>query len=138
MLMAANPASPFMFVKTKRYVPGGGSNFVGLVGEEQALLRIAWDMSEKVKTMTPMAGSFMALRISTPQAQVSGEVQDLYRVSTSAHSRCAFRQFDQDNIGILPRPIEHDVPAVGRNVEGSQRALIAETRHGTRFSGREI
>jgi RNA polymerase sigma factor (TIGR02999 family) len=33
MLMPANPVSPFRAVNVERYAPGGGSNFVGDVGE---------------------------------------------------------------------------------------------------------
>jgi hypothetical protein len=36
MLMPANPVSPFSAVNVERYAPGGGSSFVGDVGEDVA------------------------------------------------------------------------------------------------------
>jgi hypothetical protein len=55
-----NPSSPFRFVKTERYAPGGGTNLLGVVGEEHALLETVQSMRETAKRAEPIAESFVA------------------------------------------------------------------------------
>jgi hypothetical protein len=60
MLMPANPPSPFRFVKTDRYAPGGGTDSVGVVGEEHALVKTMQSMSEMAKRVDTITDSFVA------------------------------------------------------------------------------
>jgi len=64
ILIAANPPSPFRFVKTERYAPGGGSNLLGLVGEEHALVKTVQSVSERAKRARPITVSLLAHTIA--------------------------------------------------------------------------
>ena len=63
-LMPANPVSPFEDVKVDRYAPGGGSNFVGDVGEdmveEHAPMNSAQTMRRAVKKIDPSRSTAVA------------------------------------------------------------------------------
>ena len=48
------------------------------------------------------------------------------------------RQVDEDDIRILARAVEDDLLAVGRDVEGQERAVIVEAGELTDRSGGEI
>jgi hypothetical protein len=50
-LIPPNPVSPFRNVKVDRYVPGGGSNLVGDVGEEHAPMSIVQRIVVIAKTI---------------------------------------------------------------------------------------
>src|SRR5437763_534235 len=64
ILMPANPVSPFRDVKVARYASGGGSSFVGDVGEdvaeEQAPMRSAQTMRGAVRRIDPSRGTAVA------------------------------------------------------------------------------
>ena len=54
------------------------------------------------------------------------------------HQTLLFRQVDQDDIGVLPRTVEHKVFPVRRDVEGIQVAAIAEVSEVTDLLRGEI
>jgi hypothetical protein len=60
ILMPANPDSPFTTVKVERYVPGGGSNFVGAVGEEHTLPSAVQSISETARRVLRSADTSVA------------------------------------------------------------------------------
>jgi hypothetical protein len=47
-------------------------------------------------------------------------------------------EINQDDVGIVPQAIEHDLFAVRRDVEGSHRGANVETGQGARFFRGEI